>query len=629
MCGIIGYIGANCFMCLLNGLKQLQNRGYDSAGICLLNSESKFNCEKYASTRSETAISKLENTIHNLDSDTTINVGIGHTRWATHGPKTDINSHPHIDTLEKKFVLVHNGIIENFQVLKNNIISESGGSIKFKSQTDTEVIVNLLAWEYSQCNNSCVLTAIRNTINKLEGTFALCILCTDTPNKMYCVRKGSPLLLSWNSDIFYVASEQSGFCNLVNRYICLDNDDICIAEYSGGSGNKKITVRTDKNKNYSPKSISSNKYDSLTPDPYTYWTMKEIMEQTQSLDRAISYGGRIIDETTVKLGGLEMYQNILEKIDHLVLLGCGTSYHAGKIGVEYFKDLCSFNTVYLYDGAEFREKDLPRYTKNMGAILLSQSGETKDLHRCLPILENSGVFTMGVINVIDSQIAREVNCGCYTNAGREVAVASTKTFVNQCVILSMMAIWFAQINGLHRTKRQRYLKDLKQLPLQVQQVLDSREKYKQFTGKVFKNKPSCFLLGKDKLEAVAREGSLKIKELSYIHAEGYNGSSLKHGPFGLLEPEFPVVLIDGVGESHAKMNNVYEEVLSRHATVLTITDDLEMENTRENIILVPHNRTYQEILCVIPLQFLAYYLALDKGLNPDFPRNLAKVVTVE
>lgn len=608
MCGIIGILGLdnNAIDIILDGLKQLQNRGYDSSGICTLTEN--FTTEKYASNNTKTAINLLEGNKQNLKVS---NLGIGHTRWATHGAKTDDNAHPHL-SYNNKISLVHNGIIENYKTLKE-FLQDKG--IEFKSQTDTEVIVNLLAYEYK--NNGNFLKSLEITISKLEGTWGLAILNKDEPNKMYCVRHGSPLLVSNNENYAIVASEQSGFCGNVNNYFVLESNDICIISKENNSININTSYK------YELKDTVKNNFD-LSPEPFEHWTLKEINEQVESSLRAISLGGRLLEDDKVKLGGLENHKEILLRIDNIIILGCGTSYNAGLLGVEYFKDLCNFNTVQIFDGAEFTKKDIPKYGST-ALILLSQSGETKDLHRCIEIGKDNNLFLIGVINVVDSMIARESHCGCYLNAGREVAVASTKCFTSQCILMSMMAIWFSQIHESNNLKRMTYIKCLRKLSIDIRKSIEESIKHKDMYLKVL-NERSLFILGKGKSEAIAKEGALKIKEISYIHAEGYSGSALKHGPFALLEKNVPVILIAPDNEHLSKMNNVYEEIKSRESPILFITNK---ESDKENVIILPNNEIYSDLLSVIPLQVMAYYLSLERGNNPDFPRNLAKTVVVE
>jgi len=610
MCGIIALLSLsnnNVIDILLAGLKQLQNRGYDSAGVCTMNKE--FSMLKYASTSKLDSIKQLENEKLNILNS---NIGIAHTRWATHGAKTNENSHPHI-SYDNKISLVHNGIIENYSELKIMLQNEG---IEFKSHTDTEVIVNLLAFNNKDSDN--FVDTIKKTLKMMSGTWGLAIMDLDNPDKLFCVRHGSPLLVGQMDDMVIVSSEQSGFHGLVNNYFILDSNDICIIT----KNDNKIHIDT--NKKYDLYDTLSTNFD-LSPTPYPYWTIKEINEQFDASLRAISLGGRLLEDDKVNLGGLEENKEVLTRIDNLIFLACGTSYHAALYGIHYFKDLCNFNTIQIVDGAEFTEKDIPKFG-NTALVMLSQSGETKDLHRCIDIGKDNDLFIIGVINVVDSMIARESNCGCYLNAGREVGVASTKSFTNQVILLSMMAVWFSQIHDKNSNKRRNYIECLRKLPYDIKKTIESSNENKDMMVDLL-NKPSLFVLGKGKGEAIAREGALKIKEITYIHAEGYSGSALKHGPFALLDENLPVILIAPLNEHYAKMNNAYEEIKSRYAPILFITDDDKC--SYENKVIVPNNKIFCDLLSVIPLQIAAYYLSIERGLNPDLPKNLAKCVTVE
>jgi len=613
MCGIVGILTnkRNGIDCLINGLKKLQNRGYDSAGICTIDNN-KFILHKYASEPNISALNKLENI---KEEHMKSIIGIAHTRWATHGEKSDENSHPHISS-DNKFVIVHNGIIENFDSLKTMLITNG---YTFKSQTDSEVICNLLSYNYKKFNN--VVVSIKESIKLLQGTWGLAIMFIENPNELYCTRNGSPLLIGQTEDYVIVTSEQSGFTQEIKDYIVLKNLDICIIKKDD---NNELFIET--KHNYITKKVTLMEQNIISPEPYLHWTIKEIYEQNESSLRAISFGGRLISNSEVKLGGLEDKKDMLLKIKNIILLGCGTSYNAGMIGMHYFKDLCNFNSVQLFDGADFNMNDVPKIGET-ALILLSQSGETKDLHRCIQIAKENRIFTIGVVNVVDSLIAREVDCGCYLNAGKEVAVASTKSFTSQCIILSMFAIWFSQTHNINLEKRMNYIKDLYNLNLQINEVLCNLDVKIEKILPLFSNQNSCFVLGKGMNEAVAREGSLKIKEISYIHSESYSTSSLKHGPFALLCDKFPVILIMPNDEHFVKNENAYHEVKSRKASIVIITNKYMKDI--ENIIYVPQNNTYNNILSIIPLQMLAYKLSLSKGINPDMPKNLAKVVTVE
>ena len=624
MCGIFGVVLSkpeNIYRPIINGLIQLQNRGYDSAGICCI-VDGKFDIHKYASTRTISAIDKLLSL--NLSCDANTYIGFGHNRWATHGVKNDINSHPHTSNTEL-FTIVHNGIIENYRELKEFLISKH---FYFRSQTDTEVIVNLIEYNYGVTKN--VLEAIRISIDSLQGTYGLIIQCIHEPNTIYCLRNGSPILVGQNEDQVIITSEQSGFCGLVRNYITLHNDDICIISRSPING--EITIKT--NQNYLKKEVTILT-DNLTPQPYKHWTIKEIFEQPTIVTNTLNKGGRIKNESSVKLGGLEGSSEYLKQIENIILLGCGTSYYAGLYGAHFFKQVCNFNTVQTFDGAEFNEHDIPKIG-NTAFILISQSGETKDLYRCIEIAKDNNITTIGIINVVDSLIAREVDCGIYCNAGKEVGVASTKAFTSQVICLSMVALWFAELHdksaNANTKKRTKMINDLNNLSFDINSALElCSEKILDIANNL-KNISNIFLLGKGSDEFIAKEGSLKIKEIAYIHAEGYSSSSLKHGPFALLDEKFPVILFNLDQNHRAKTINCYQEITSRNAHVIIITNDTTIirdVSPETNVIVIPENKTYSSLIGIIPIQLLAYYLSIIKGIDPDRPKNLAKVVTVE
>lgn len=621
MCGIFGIVlnktenAKKTGICdlLINGLLELQNRGYDSAGLCFIQDD-KFIVNKYASTNTINALDKLISMKINYNVD----IGIGHNRWATHGMKTDINAHPHLSN-DGKFVIVHNGIIENYNELKNMLIREG---FTFYSQTDTEVIVNLLQYNYKSSNNKDVFETIKKTVSLLTGTYGLLIQSLYEPNKLYCVRNGSPLLVGQNEEEVIITSEQAGFCNRMSNYITLHNDDICIITRQQDS----ISVNTIYN--YTKKAVTLVE-TSLTPYPYEHWTLKEINEQPDVIINSINNGGRIKNQFEVKLGGLERNIDSLKIVQNIIILGCGTSYFAGLYGMHYFKQLCNFNTVQVYDGAEFSEIDIPKLG-NTSFILISQSGETKDLHRCVEIAKNNNIVTIGIINVVDSLIARDVDCGIYCNAGKEVGVASTKAFTSQVVCLSMAAIWFSTLQGINEKKRQRFITDLHNLSSDIKLALAASNARILDIATKFENKTNMFLLGKGSDEFIAKEGSLKIKEISYIHSEGYSSSSLKHGPFALLDENFPVIIFNLDQTHRSKTINCYQEVASRGAPILLISNDVSIsQDVTCDIMYIPENKSYASLIGIIPIQLLAYHLSINKGINPDKPKNLAKVVTVE
>jgi len=619
MCGIFGIIttlkNSNIYKIIIDGLIQLQNRGYDSSGICILDNNI-FEINKYASTNELSSIDKLLSLDILNDISKNISLGIGHNRWATHGAKNDINAHPHISN-NKQFVIVHNGIIENYQELKSFLINNN---YTFYSQTDTEVIVNLISFHYKLTNNT--FDAIEKSIEQLQGTYGIIIMNNLEPDNLYCVRNGSPLLIGITDEYAIITSEQSGFCNMANTYITLNNDDICIIKKI----NNKIKVKT--SNQYIHKKVNILNYD-LTPAPYKHWTIKEIFDQPNTIFNTINRGGRIKNKSEVKLGGLEEHTQILKNIKNIIILGCGTSYHAGLYGMYYLKNICNFNTIQVFDGAEFNIYDIPKIG-NSAFLLISQSGETKDLHRCIQIAKENNIFTIGIINVIDSLIAREVDCGIYCNAGREMGVASTKAFTSQVVCLSLFAIWCAQINNINEIKRINMIKDLYNLSNDFKNTLSNINDEVEKIAISMIQYNNLFLLGKGTDEYIAKEGSLKIKEISYIHSEGYSASSLKHGPFALLDEKFPTIILNLHQEHNAKILNCFEEVYSRNSPILLITNENNNYiNKQYNVINVIKNNSYASLLGIIPLQMLAYYLSINKNINPDIPKNLAKVVTVE
>jgi glucosamine--fructose-6-phosphate aminotransferase (isomerizing) len=613
MCGIIGYLGSSNYTeFILTGLKLLQNRGYDSVGTATIECD-KLKTVKFASIGTNDAITKLEEElISTKESTSKFAVGIGHTRWATHGPKTDINAHPHHDNKDR-IALVHNGIIENYSELKKNLLDRG---YVFRSQTDTEVIAVLIGKYLDE--EETVDNAIMKTAGELMGTWALVIIHKDFPENIWALRNGSPLLLGISDEFVMVASEHIAFGKYINKYIIIDDNDLIKVVKKG----KTISYNIDIEK-YSIKNIK-NELIELTPTNYRHWMLKEISEQPDSIIRALNNGARLENSECVKLGGLEQCSEILMGVKHLILLGCGTSYNSGKWSMKTFKQLEIFETVTIYDGAEFTEYDIPKRGKT-AIIFISQSGETKDLHNCIHIAKHHGVVTIGVVNVPDSLIAREVNCGVYLNSGREVAVASTKSFTNQCVVLTIIAIWFSQNKRTCVEKRKAIIADLRNLSFQLQIMLNKQEnntKIKNFVKELSGSK-SIFLLGKGKSEAIAHEGALKLKEIAYIHSEGYSSSALKHGTFALIENGLPVIIID-VDSEHSSINKtVKKEVEARGARTLLIKDNGEGD------LNIEKNKTFGGLMANVYIQLISYYIALEMGHDPDFPKNLAKVVTVD
>ena len=605
MCGITIFLSKNdknIIKKIINSLNNIQNRGYDSVGISYLQNvkHNDWKIEKYASSNTEDGLKLLEDKILDIESS----IAIGHTRWATHGPRNNINAHPHI-SMNKKIILVHNGIITNYNILKDKLISE--GYI-FQSETDTEVISNLIEYEYISTKN--IYQAITNANKKLEGTWALGIINTEEFDKIYITRHGSPLLLGDNDNEIICCSEISGFIGLVNNYIVLDNNDIITISKKGYATDKKYKISKIDNINYE-----------ITPDPYKHWTLKEINEQSKSINWALNNGARIKDNNIV-LGGLNYLDQYKETINNIIVLGCGTSYHAAMQFKYYIGNNRQFNIVGAYDASEFSELDIPKNGKTL-FIICSQSGETRDLINTLEICKKFDCITLGVVNVVDSMIAKMVDCGVYLNAGVEKAVASTKSYTSMLVVLSLIGMWFKSNNNL-------IINNLRNIPDVVSNLLNNDLINQECLNLVDeikrKNIENMFILGSDKLFSVAKEGALKIKEISYIHAEAYSAGSLKHGPFALLDPKTIVILLVS-SNNKDKLISTYHEINARDTNCYVLTDiDLDIFT---NKIIIPNINYYEEILFVITLQLIAYNLSISREINPDKPRNLAKVVTVE
>lgn len=621
MCGIIGVLTyEQSFIYGFLGIQKLLNRGYDSIGVGTIDTSSnitKIKVNKYASDDNEMADIKILKHQHEHIG----NISIFHSRWRTTGSKTDINSHPH-SCYYNKFSLVHNGIIENYEELKISLEKEG---FDFKSETDTEVIVNLISYYYLKIND--VTEAINLALEQLEGTYALVILCTDTPNSMYVVRHGSPCLIGFSNDdkFVMVSSEAYGFDKKINKYIVVNNHDIITLTKS-----TDVIIFNSAKEHIYPNKKFALAVEEHTYAPYNHWTIKEINDQSISCMRAINMGGRIRSNNEVLLGGLEQHYNELLEADNLILLGCGTSYNAGLLMTHLFKEISGFNNVNIFDGAEFCENDIPKYGKTC-FVFLSQSGETKDLHLCVEMLKKlrekgNDLTIVGVVNVVDSLISRDVDCGTYLNCGREFAVASTKAFSSQIVVLTLIAIWFAQHRNLNIDERERMIKKILRLQNDITFVIESTKDICKEIAKYLVDKTDSFLLGKGTFEAVAREGALKMKEIGYIHTESYSSSALKHGPYALLDEGFPVFLLCPDDKNLVKNRTTLNELKSRNAYTIGISDK-EISGF-DKFIKIPKGG-YTEILTTIPLQLIAYYLSLEKGINPDFPRGLAKCVTTE
>lgn len=611
MCGVIGYLSnsqKDIFTILFQSLQMILNRGYDSVGIAGIKNDIIVN-RKHANYFQSNSLELLKKYNHDFDGS---QIGIGHTRWATHGGKTDANAHPHLDC-KQRFALVHNGIIFNYLELKKFLLENN---YTFQSETDSEVIVNLISYFYDQTQN--IDLAINKTIEKLEGTWALIIITILQPDTLYLSKNGSPLLLGFNDTEIMVASEVSGFSNNIKQYLILDNYDFISVNFDNVS---KMVINRCKNIH----TLTKNIVESL-PEPYKYWMLKEIDEQPQSLLRALNYGGRIESSTCVKLGGLAQYSERLLKIENLVIMACGTSFYAGLVCLQWLRKLQCFNTVTIIDASEFKLSDLPH--NNAGVLVFSQSGETMDIIRSIILIKSTDVPIISVVNVIDSYISREADCGIYLNANKEVSVASTKSFTSQCAVGILISIWFSQNRSVSIRQRESLIKSLSSLSFHCENIINIHKPQCQEIAKLLLDKNHCFILGRDLLYPIAMEGALKLKEIGQIHAEGYCGGALKHGPFALIDKFIPVIILSNL-ESQLQMASTIEEIKSRDGFVIVISNHPINKKLVDYHVEISCDSELISILYTLIFQLTSYYLSLLKGNNPDYPRNLAKVVTVD
>jgi len=612
MCGIVGYIGSrNCVPIILEGLRRLEYRGYDSAGIAVLR-DGELLVRKKAGKVADLAQALGEN-----DGLLQAVVGVGHTRWATHGEPNDINAHPHCD--QKKLVaVVHNGIIENFMAIKTKLVRDGH---QFLGGTDTEVLAHLIGVMFEQCGD--LASAVRAALAEVKGTYGIVVLSPKTPDRIVVARKGSPLIIGVGDHENFVASDASAIVAHTRQVVYLDDGEI--AEIT--SENIRTMTIDDVTVEKSVQQITLE-LSQIERGGYDHFMLKEINEQPDTILNAMR-GRLLVEEGDVKLGGLQNTIGKLLSARRIVLTACGTSWHAALVG-EYMLEQIARVPAEVEYASEFRYRD-PIVNIDDVVVLISQSGETADTLSALREAKQKGATVLGIVNVVGSTIARESHGGVYVHAGPEIGVASTKAFTSQLTVLALITIMLARARGMNRERGVTLARELALLPEKVAQVLQNTEVIQKIAQE-FKDTQHVLYLGRGANFPVALEGALKLKEISYIHAEGYPAAEMKHGPIALIDKNMPVVFIvprDGIYDK--VMSNI-QEVRARKGRIIAVAndDDTEIENLAEFVIRVP--RTYGffgPILNIIPLQLLAYYIAVARGTNVDQPRNLAKSVTVE
>ena len=610
MCGIVGYIGEkNALPILINGLKRLEYRGYDSSGIALVQGD------QIVITKQVGKISALEGILQPESMNGTL--GIAHTRWATHGEPTTSNAHPHSDCTGD-IVLVHNGIIENYAALRQMLI-EKGHHIK--TETDTEIIAHLIEELYT--NGTSFEDAFRMALNELEGTYGLALITRHDPDKIYCARKGSPLVVGIGNGEYFVGSDATALIAHTRNVFYMEDGEIAIISRDG------FVTKTIQNQ-VVHKKIEKISFDleRIEKAGFPHFMLKEIYEQPNTVADAMR--GRLIEEEGVaKLGGLTPILHNVLRARKIFITACGTSYHAGLIGEYMIEEYCRVPVEVEY-ASEFRYRD-PIIEDDNLVIAISQSGETADTLAALREAKRKGATVMGIVNVVGSTIARETHGGTYIHAGPEIGVASTKAFTSQVTALTLLTLMIARTKRMSAEEGRRIVKEMKKLPEKVEQTLKVDPIVREIAAE-FKDKRNFLYLGRGYNYPVALEGALKLKEISYIHAEGYPAAEMKHGPIALIDEDMPVVFIAIQDSTYDKIVSNIEEVKARRGRVIAVVSegDTKIEKLADYVIPIPTTLDMlQPILSIIPLQLLAYHIAVMRGCDVDQPRNLAKSVTVE
>lgn len=617
MCGIVGYTGfRDAYDVVINGLRRLEYRGYDSAGVILELQNGDFEFKKTKGKVDDlVAISK------NLQ--TTSKLGMGHTRWATHGVPSDNNSHPHLSN-NGKIAIVHNGIIENYDTIKTMLINKN---FEFKSETDTEVLVNLIQYFIDKEPSLDFSEAVRYALNEVYGAYAISVMHEDFPGQLVVARLGSPLAIGIGENEYFVASDASPFVEFTKEAVYLEEGHMATISLESG-----IDIRTIKENTKVEPAIQELRLnlEQIEKGGYEHFMLKEIFEQPKSILDTMR-GRLLVDEGIIKMAGIWDHLERLTNAERIIIIACGTSWHAGLIG-EYLIEEFARVPVEVEYASEFRYRN-PIISSKDVVIAISQSGETADTMAAIKLAKEKGAFVFGICNVVDSSIARYTDAGAYTHAGPEIGVASTKAFTSQLTILSLIAIKLGNHNGnLGKADFMRLITELEAIPNKVEDVLNSVDENVKAIASKFVDATNFLYLGRGYNFPAALEGALKLKEISYIHAEGYPAAEMKHGPIALIDENMPIVIIaPKVGHYDKIVSNV-QEIKARKGKVIAIVNkgDSQVSAMADYIIEIPEtSECFSPILASIPLQLLSYYIAVARGANVDQPRNLAKSVTVE
>ena len=614
MCGIVGYVGdRNAFPILVNGLKRLEYRGYDSSGVALAQNGEITLYKKQGMVK---AMEELA-----LTGDTSGSTGIAHTRWATHGQPSDENAHPHVSN-SGNLVLVHNGIIENYQALKE-LLQDNG--FEFHSETDTEVLVNFI--QYIQDQEDCQLRkAVRIALTQVIGAYAICIYDKNNSEEVVVAKLGSPLVIGLGVNEKFIGSDATPFLEYTKDAIYLEDGEMATLTAEGTLDIRLI--ESDQAVNAQVHKLQMD-LESIEKGGYDYFMMKEIYEQPRAIYD--TFRGRLLPEQgMIKMSGLEEYADRFRNADRIIMTACGTSWHSALVAEYLFEEFARIPVEVEY-GSEFRYRN-PIIRKNDVVIAISQSGETADTLAAIKMAKEAGAMVFGICNVPGSTIARETHAGAYTHAGPEIGVASTKAFTSQVTVLTMMALELGKIRGEFSTSQYRaLLNELSVIPKKVEKVLESKELVEEISA-LYKNANNALYLGRGVNFPIALEGALKLKEISYIHAEGYPAAEMKHGPIALIDENMPVIVVAPNAGHYEKLVSNVQEVKARHGKVIAVVTegDTEVVQSADHVIEIPETlEALTPLLTVIPLQLLSYYIAVMRDCDVDRPRNLAKSVTVE